>query len=227
MFDWILDFLFPPACPVCGSYIEQRDCWCRECVKKLVRPHRLPLDDEMNRLFDGGVWALGVYESGLRDVLRRLKYEGRKNLLGGLHSFIDAGLAEVPSLSVAKGAKGFGGGGLVAVPVPLHPDRLKERGFNQSELIFREPFANLRIPMELALMRIRPTVPQFGLTAAERRGNVQGGFRVAAGADLSGRIAILADDIMTTGATLLECARAVHSAGAAGIMGIVAASGRK
>ena len=191
-------------------------------MKNLVRPHRLPLDDEMNRLFDGGVWALGVYESGLRDVLRRLKYEGRKNLLGGLHSFIGAGLAEVPSLSAAKGERGF-----VAVPVPLHPDRLKERGFNQSELIFREPFANLRIPMEPALMRIRPTVPQFGLTAAERRGNVQGGFRVAAGADLSGRIAILADDIMTTGATLLECAKAVHSAGAAGIMGIVAASGRK
>lgn len=222
MFDWILDFLFPPACPICGSYIEQRDCWCPGCMKKLVRPHRLPLDDEMNRLFDGGVWALGVYESGLRDMLRHLKYEGRKNLLGGLHSFIGAGLAGVPSLSAAKGERGF-----VAVPVPLHPDRLKERGFNQSELIFREPFANLRIPMEPALMRIRPTVPQFGLTAAERRGNVQGGFRVAAGADLSGRIAILADDIMTTGATLLECARAVHSAGAAGIMGIVAASGRK
>lgn len=227
MFDWILDFLFPPACPICGRYIEQRDCWCRECVKKLVRPHRLPLDDEMNGLFDGGVWALGVYEAGIRDMLRRLKYEGRKGLLGGLHSFVGAGLAGVPSLSAARGVKDFGGDRPVAVPVPLHPDRLKERGFNQSELIFREPFAELWISMEPVLMRTRPTVPQFGLTAAERRENVQGGFKVAAGADLSGRAVIIADDIMTTGATLSECARAVRGAGAAGIMGIVAASGRK
>ncbi|MGM9540680.1 ComF family protein [Anaerovibrio sp.] len=238
VFDWILDFLFPPACPVCGRYIEQRDCWCSDCLKKLVQPRRLPLDAEMNSFLDGGVWALGVYEAGLRDVLRRLKYDGRKNLLGGLHSFIGAGLARVPSLPAPAGpASGGGAGGSyaftgmenapVAVPVPLHPDRLKERGFNQSELLFREPFAALGVPMVPALMRVRPTAPQFGLTAAERSRNMQGAFAVAAGTDLSGRMVIIVDDIMTTGATLSECARAVRAAGAAGIMGIVAASGRK
>ncbi len=238
MFDWILDFLFPPACPVCGRYIEQKDGWCSDCLKKLVRPHRLPLDAEMNSLIDGGVWALGVYEAGLRDVLRRLKYDGRKSLLGGLHGFIGAGLAQVPALSVPTGTASGGRAGegpsfcgmenaSVAVPVPLHPDRLKERGFNQSELLFREPFAALGIPMVTALVRCRSTLPQFGLTAAERSRNMQGAFAVEAGMDLAGRRVIIADDIMTTGATLLECARAVRAAGAAGIMGIVAASGRK
>ena len=234
----MLDLLFPPQCPACGRYTERRDTWCDSCFAGLVKPHRLPLDAEMYSLFDGGVWALGVYEAGLRDMLRQLKYDGKKGLLPGLHRYMAAGLRQLP-LAAGNGRqeglrcnKSRADGdvsreNVLAVPVPLHPDRLKERGFNQSELIFREPFAELRISMEPVLMRTHPTVPQFGLTAAERRENVQGVFKVAAGADLSGRAVIIADDIMTTGATLSECARAVRGAGAAGIMGIVAASGRK
>lgn len=226
MLDWILDFLFPPVCPVCGRYIESRDCWCEACLVKLLQPRRLPLEDEMCRLLDGGVWALGVYEAELRGLLRQLKYDGRRSLLGGMHRYIAAGLKEIPALKESQGWAA-GDGGTVAVPVPLHPDKLKERGFNQSELLFRQPLADINIIMELVLIRSRFTKPQFGLTAAERRENVQGAFAAAAGADLSGKRVIIVDDIMTTGATLLECARAARVAGAVSIMGITAASGRR
>lgn len=226
MFEWILDFLFPPVCPVCGRYIESRDCWCEGCLVKLLQPRRLPLEDEMYRLLDGGVWALGVYEAELRGLLRRLKYDGRRSLLGGLHRYIAAGLKEIPALKESQGWAA-GDGGTVAVPVPLHPDKQKERGFNQSELLFRQPLADINIIMEPVLIRSRFTKPQFGLTADERRENVQGAFAAASGADLTGKRVIIVDDIMTTGATLLECARAAQGAGAASIMGITAASGRR
>ena len=239
----MLDLLFPPKCPACGRYTERRDTWCDSCFAGLVKPHRLPLDAEMYSLFDGGVWALGVYEAGLRDMLRQLKYDGRKGLLPGLHRYMAAGLRQLP-LAAGNGRqeglrcnKSRADGdvsreNVLAVPVPLHPDRLKERGFNQSELLFREPLAALDIPLQGALVRCRATTPQFGLTAAERRGNLKGAFALAeeataAGDALNGKKVILVDDIMTTGATLQECALVLKEAGAASLMGIVAASGRK
>ena len=215
--------------------------WCDSCFAGLVKPHRLPLNAEMYSLFAGGVWALGVYEAGLRDMLRQLKYDGRKNLLPGLHRYMSAGLRQLPLAAGNERQEGLrynksradgdvSRENVLAVPVPLHPDRLKERGFNQSELLFREPMAALEIPLQSALVRCRATTPQFGLTAAERRGNLQGAFALAeaaAGDAFIGKKVILVDDIMTTGTTLQECALVLKKAGAASIMGLVAASGRK
>ena len=76
-------------------------------------------------------------------------------------------------------------------------------------------------------MRRRATTPQFGLTAAERSRNLQGAFALADDGEIAGKKVIIVDDIMTTGTTLLECARVLKSAGAVSVMGIVAASGRK
>ena len=234
----MLDLLFPPKCPACGRYTERRDTWCDSCFARLVKPHRLPLDAEMYSLFDGGVWALGVYEAGLRDMLRQLKYDGKKGLLPGLHRYMAAGLRQLP-LAAGNGRQeglrcnksradgDVSRGNVLAVPVPLHPDRLKERGFNQSELLFREPLAALDIPLQGALVRCRATTPQFGLTAAERSRNLQGAFALADGGEIAGKKVIIVDDIMTTGATLQECALVLKEAGAASLMGIVAASGRK
>ncbi|MBQ5920474.1 MAG: ComF family protein [Selenomonadaceae bacterium] len=192
----------------------------------------------MYSLFDGGVWALGVYEAGLRDMLRQLKYDGRKGLLPGLHRYMAAGLRQLPLAAGNGRQKGLrcnksradvdvSRGNVLAVPVPLHPDRLKERGFNQSELLFREPLAALDIPLQGALVRCRATTPQFGLTAAERSRNLQGAFALADGGEIAGKRVIIVDDIMTTGTTLIECARVLKSAGTVSVMGIVAASGRK
>lgn len=236
MFDSLLSFLFPPRCPVCGAYVEQRG-WCEPCLRQVLQVHRLPLSAEMHEVFTGGIWALGIYSGGLRNLLRQLKYasqeKGRnsqgkakvKRTLQDLQVFMDRGVAEfcrvtkVPDEQEARAD-------ILALPVPLHEKKLKLRGFNQSEVLFREAFQQQHIAMGTCLKRIRNTTPQFGLNLQERQANVQDAFVVEEIGQVAGREILLLDDIMTTGATLLECGRAARKAGAVRLTGLVAASGR-
>jgi ComF family protein len=101
------------------------------------------------------------------------------------------------------------------VPVPLHPRRLRERGFNQSALLAAELGRRTARPMLAdALVRRRDTAPQAGLTAAARRRNVRDAFAVARRGSVAGRVVTLVDDVFTTGATALACARVLRGAGA-------------
>jgi len=105
--------------------------------------------------------------------------------------------------------------GDVLVPVPLHPGRRRERGFNQAALIARE-IARLtdRPWVEEALVRRAQTRPQTGLSAAERRRNVKGAFVVRRRREVTGRVVVLVDDVLTTGATAQACALALREGGA-------------
>jgi ComF family protein len=93
------------------------------------------------------------------------------------------------------------------VPVPLHPSRQRQRGFNQAADLAR----HLGLPLQAALRRTRATATQTALPAAQRHRNVRGAFALAAPphnrADLEGRVVVLVDDVRTTGATLEACAR--------------------
>jgi len=102
----------------------------------------------------------------------------------------------------------------VIVPVPLHPTRLRERGFNQSLLLARSFFPKLRdrIAPHL-LLRTRPTIPQSILSGPARRKNLQGAFAVPDGDSLRGRHVLLVDDVMTTGSTIGQCTRVLRRAG--------------
>jgi len=104
----------------------------------------------------------------------------------------------------------------LVLPLPLHPERLRQRGFNQSAEIARE-FQNCRFfPADRSiLLRTRPTTPQAELLPKERRKNVRGAFECRA--DLSGRQILLVDDVLTTGATANECARVLKLHGAASV----------
>lgn len=104
------------------------------------------------------------------------------------------------------------------IPVPLHPSRKRERGFNQSGEIARHLSRIVGIPLaQHWLLRTRPTKVQAGLTRRERRSNVSGAFEMAQYAELHGRTVLLIDDVFTTGATLNECARILRQKGAARI----------
>ena len=171
----------------------------------------------MTELFLGGIWALGLYEGELRNMLRQLKYQQKHVMVPGLHNLVAEGIGRIPALWE----------NLVAVPVPLHKEKQAQRGFNQSKLIFQKPLADYGIATEDWLIRTKATKPQYGLSGVQRRKNLHHVFELAGEKSLLGRRILLVDDIMTTGATLLECGRVLKKAGAVDITGLVVASGRK
>jgi len=116
------------------------------------------------------------------------------------------------------------GNALVVMPVPLHPRRLRERGFNQSLLLARHVAAKLGADLDcLSLRRTRFTQPQTGLTGEERKKNVRKAFAVAEKAAIEKRSVLLIDDVATTGSTLNECAGALKKAGVKEVLCLVLA----
>ena len=109
--------------------------------------------------------------------------------------------------------------------MPLHASREKERGYNQTRLIFTDWLAAHDLPLHDALQRLRRTKPMYRLSAVERRENIKGALGIRPGAEaVRGRHILLVDDIFTTGATLTECARVLHQAGAQSVTVLVLAS---
>ncbi len=219
--DPVLAVVFPSACPACGRLLAHpgRGPLCEPCWASLPRHHAaacrcgLPLAAGLGtcgrcrrgrQLFSAGA-SLGPYEGTLRVVLHELKYAGRRRAAGRL---AEALLAE-PAVRALVATSD------VIVPVPLHPRRLRERGFNQAALLAHEIARRAGRPAcPDALVRRLDTVPQAGLTAAARRRNVQGAFAVRRKASVAGRTVTLVDDVLTTGATVLACARQLTDAGA-------------
>jgi ComF family protein len=159
--------------------------------------------------------AYGSYESGLRELIHLLKYEQVRPAANVLGRMLTEAIAEI--------APSFGDAPLLRVPIPLHRGKLRQRGFNQSELIAR---AALKLMPALktkkdrlclspnALVRQRPTQSQIGLTRHQRRENMRGAFAVAKPAEIKGREILLVDDVLTTGTTVSECARVLRRNGA-------------
>jgi ComF family protein len=167
--------------------------------------------------------SYGSYEAGLRDLIQLLKYQGVRpaaRVLGRMVSEV-----------VLPLAADFGVIPPVVVPVPLHAAKLRQRGFNQSELIARAALKNLCAgaslqPMEIrtdVLARTRPTQSQTGLTRHQRRENVRGAFVLHNPAAIAGRDVLLIDDVFTTGTTVSECARVLRKAGAAKVLVVTVA----
>lgn len=105
------------------------------------------------------------------------------------------------------------------VPVPLHPQKFRQRGFNQSELIARAALkfrpAKNRLQLQAGVLaRLRPTKSQIGLSRHQRRENLRGAFGVVKPKEIAGREVLLVDDVFTTGTTVSECARVLRRAGA-------------
>jgi ComF family protein len=156
--------------------------------------------------------AYGSYDGGLRDLIHLLKYDHVRpaaNVLGRM-------LAEVIDQLGASFADAP-----VVVPVPLHSSKLRQRGFNQSELIARVALKLKPGGMTLCsnvLERRRPTASQIGLTRQQRQQNLRGAFVVAHPDEIKDRDVLLVDDVLTTGTTASECARVLRRAGASHVL---------
>lgn len=223
-----LDLIFPALCPACHAPLGagRRDplcgtCWsgiprlepplCEQCGLPLgVVPSRVDGSTGPARClgcrvdppaFDRARGA-GLYAGPLRHALHALKFHGRRALARPLAELIREQCEAVLAPDVDA-----------LVPVPLARARLRERGFNQAELIADRLGALLDLPVRRRwLARVRETAPQTDLAAAERRTNVGGAF--VATSDVGGLHVVLVDDVLTTGATCRECARALRAAGA-------------
>jgi ComF family protein len=151
--------------------------------------------------------AYGSYEGGLRELLHLLKYEQVRPAADVLGWMLGQALARLE----------FANSPVLVVPVPLHRDKLRQRGFNQSEMIAAAAFGNqkARFVLEIGLLkRVRPTHSQTGLTRHQRRENMRGSFEVVQPEMVAGNEILLVDDVFTTGTTVSECARILLRAGA-------------
>lgn len=216
IFEILMNFIFPPHCPRCHKYVENRGDWCTQCLSLACQPHRLPLTAPMQSVIDSA-WALSVYREGTRDLIRGLKYQGRRGNLPYIHRILRAAEdTEAVRKLLAESQW--------AAAVPLHEKKQRQRGFNQAELIFRDWLQEHGVRMEKMLYRIRQNRPMYQLTPCERAENLKGAFAANQQVDLAGKQVLLVDDIMTTGATLYACAKVLKEAGAGKIWVLVLAS---
>ena len=186
-------FASPPICPKCGLPFPMEageDHFCGVCIQK--------------QWHFGSARALGLYEGTMREAIHLLKYGGKAFLAKPLVGLLDRGYPFID----------YGSYDLL-VPVPLHPKRLRERGFNQALLLGRAIGRREGVSCTgFVLKKARWSTPQIHLSPKEREANVKGSFAVADRGRVRGKRVLLIDDVMTTGSTVNECARELLKAGA-------------
>jgi ComF family protein len=223
LFRGMADLCFPAACLVCGQRLptSRPPLFCSSCRPELRFPESplcaccgLPFSSAaggdhlcagcLNGRQFSRARAVFLYTPGIARAIYTLKYG---KTMAGLTSFRFFFSERQPSLVLTPPD--------LIIPVPLHPARLRERGFNQAQLLAGIFFPERRQTLHLALLqRLRATPPQTGLTGELRRRNVKGAFRVTAPEQVAGRTVLLIDDVLTTGATVEECAMVLQRAGA-------------
>lgn len=219
----LIDLLFPPRCVGCG---KEGAFICAACVGALPRlsPPLCPscgrpiIQDELCsfcrrwKLDIDGIRSAFAFQGVLRQAVHQFKYGGFKALALPLARLLAEYLGSKPLPAD------------VLVPVPLHPRRLRERGYNQSGLLARELCRLTGLPVEEdELLRLRNSRAQVGARDSdERRSNVLGAFGYRS-EKLRGRRVLLIDDVCTTGATLNSCAVALKKGGAVSVWGLVLA----
>ncbi len=195
----------PPVCPVCGLMFKSRegpDHMCGQCIR---RPRRFR-----------AARAAGVYEQVFMDLIHALKYQGKLRAADSLALVLLCRFLRHWRPEDVD----------VLMPVPLHIRKLRQRGFNQALLLIRDwPGAAARFGADVsciridwtALVRIRETRSQVGVSREDRIRNIRGAFAVVRPETARGKRILLIDDVLTTGSTADECARVLAQSGAASV----------
>ena len=210
--EWILARLFPPKCVLCRNLLGQEETdLCAACWMELPMAERT---GKTIRYIDRWT-AVCYYEGKVRESLLRFKFSGKRSYA-----------AAYGRLLAAKIQREFGGDYDILTYVPVSARRKWKRGYDQAELLARAVGRELNVPVTRTLKKIRNNPAQSGMAdAARRRGNVSGVYR-AEKLELRNKRVLLLDDILTTGATVSECARVLRTAGAASVIAAAFACGR-
>ena len=213
-FEIILNLLFPPKCPFCKK-VQDSVGICAACEKELpwIPEHEILVEGHGKLRCAAPLW----YEKEVREALLELKFGGR------------AAVADALGEEVARcAAEHLGGEFDVVTWVPVSKRRLKERGYDQVELLSRSICRQWKSKPVKLLHKTVDTPPQSGITdAAERRGNVLGAYEAVQPEKIQNSRILLVDDIITTGATIEECVRVLKEAGAASVVCVAVARTRR
>ncbi|MBC7217138.1 MAG: ComF family protein [Candidatus Caldatribacterium sp.] len=230
-----LHFFLPEHCVACGAYVPFPSLvpLCKDCQGKIaflrdricarcgrVIPHgrvllchmcrRVPYHFECAR-------AVSAYTSPIREAMHAFKYRGVVSLGRFFGELLVAYCEEFPLFKEVD----------LVLPVPLHPLRERERGFNQALLLANVLGKAFHLPvLARGVVRVRPTLPQVGLRARDRWQNVKGAFRVASRESVHGKRILVVDDVLTSRATVESLSRVLKEAECRSVFVLAVASGR-
>ncbi|HUA00982.1 MAG TPA: ComF family protein [Candidatus Aquilonibacter sp.] len=210
-----------PVCEDCLAGFERIDApMCVVCGRPFESGTALDAAEPRCRLCRMGFYAFdrarsfAVYDDALSEAILLLKYEEVTRLGHWFAGRLAEIVARAPSEWHAD----------LVVPVPLHRDRRRERGYNQAELIARPLARRLKLPLDAgALLRTKPRPAQLVLSRSEHWKSVRGAYAIGEGSRVDNLRVLLVDDVLTTGATLDACARAFKKAGATAVFGLTVA----
>jgi competence protein ComFC len=233
-FRGLVSLVYPSSCAVCGATVDYGEQLCGPCTADAPRL-RAPFCARCSQPFAGAFTdsftcanchdrvlhfdaAVSAYRSRgvVRKVMHDFKYGGQLHLRRLLGGWLCETLAD-PRLAGRR----FD----CIVPVPLHPARQRERGFNQAEILARLLGRHSALPVRPLLQRIRYTTTQTQFDRDERMENLAGAFRLRRGSNVQEFRVLLIDDVLTTGSTLSECAAVLKKAGARSVHAATAARG--
>lgn len=235
--DAVMSVLFPAPCEMCGEALATAALLpiCEKCLEALGPlsepvcekcgrpfPSEVILDAKIRQCFGcrAGLYGFdvarsyGAYSEKMVKAITLLKYH-KLTRLGGWFA---------QRLRTTVEANAILGAVDVMVPVPLHPVRRRERGYNQTELIAKPLARRLGLRLDTsALVRVKPRPPQLLLSRRERWLSVRGAYEIREGSRIDNLRVLLIDDVFTTGATLDACARTLKKAGAKSVIGLTVA----
>lgn len=200
----LLDFLFPPRCILCNTIITSDTCLCRKCNDKVFMLDDIQMTTVKNENFLGNCLAPYLYEDRIQKLIIDFKFY-QKPQYGKL-------LGE--KLAQAFIVKEIAVNCEVVTCVPISKERLKQRGYNQAEMVAKCVAKQLGIPYKDCIVKIKHNKEQHKLHVEDRKENVKGVYDMAEMKHITNKKVLLVDDIVTTGYTLAECASLLMASGA-------------